>query len=182
MKNILARTVLSLLISTSAMAAVASPLDLSYTVTNLGTSSYDYNFTLTLDNNDSSWVAGQQFDWIIFGDAAYPGASPLTDFVGAVAPAPYSGFTNSGGGHNGPTFYEGGPGWVPNAVGDTLTWSGTSSALVGQGEMRFSTLQTNGVGADFQAATLAVPEPSTYAMMIAGLAATGFLVRRRKAA
>ena len=47
--------------------AQATPLRLDYSVTDLGGGLYDYNFILVLDNNDSSWAAGQNFNWIIWG-------------------------------------------------------------------------------------------------------------------
>ena len=47
--------------------ANAVPFTLDYSVTPAG-ANYQYNFSLVLDNNDSSWVAGQQFNWLVVGD------------------------------------------------------------------------------------------------------------------
>src|SRR5690348_4755689 len=113
----------------------ANVLDLSYTATPDGPGIYLYNFQLTLTNTDGSWAPGQGWDWIIFGDCAGPCTSPLTNWSGLSQDSPFVGFTTSSGGHNGPTLnpvinsY-----WVPTAVGDTLKWSGTSTADLGQGQ------------------------------------------------
>ncbi|MDP4299075.1 PEP-CTERM sorting domain-containing protein [Leptothrix discophora] len=53
----------------------------------------------------------------------------------------------------------------------TFTWN--RSGLANSGTLRID---------DFSATVTAVPEPETYAMMLAGLGAIGFLSRRRKAA
>ena len=37
--------------------ANATPLSMDYVVTDIGGGTYQYDFTLTLDNNDGSWVA-----------------------------------------------------------------------------------------------------------------------------
>jgi hypothetical protein len=183
MKIIVGRILISLFVSACASAAMASPLDLSYSIADTGSGFFEYDFTLTLDDHDNSWVAGQDFNWITFGDAT-SSASPLTNFVGDVAPAPFTSFSASSGYHNGPTLLSTAnnfAGWAPTAVGDSLSWSGSSSAFLGQGQLLFSNLIGSGVHADFEVATLAVPEPSTYALMFAGLGAMGFLARRRKA-
>ena len=52
--------------------ALATPLRMDYSVSDLGGGIYDYEFALVLDNNDSSWSAGQGWGWIIFGDAPFP--------------------------------------------------------------------------------------------------------------
>jgi hypothetical protein len=138
----------------AAMAAGASatPLRLNYCVTPNG-AVFDYKFELVLDNNDGSWVAGQGFNWIIFGDAMNA-PSPLVGFVmdpGSFPIGPFTELTSSGGFHNGPTL---GPlwaqvqptlipnHWVPNAVGDKLEWKGSSTANLGAGQMLFSNLMS----------------------------------------
>src|SRR5258708_12216796 len=131
----------------AAMAGTASatPVRLDYCVTGLGGGQFRYVFTLTLDNNDNSWAAGQGFGWIIFGDAN-SGTSPLNDFVGdtSTLPAgPFTQFQGTGGGHNRPPL---GPvSWppphypptlsVPAAVGDQITRGGTASEDLPQGQM-----------------------------------------------
>lgn len=146
--------------------AAATPLRLDYCVVDLGGGQFEYTFKLVLDNNDQSWVAGQGFGWIIFGDAAGT-ASPINDFAADPSSFPVGPFTQvqgSGGGHNGPTL---GPVvvqsppypanlWIPNAVGEFLTWRGTSATNLPQGQMLWSNLMSGGgsVPAGFVAATL----------------------------
>lgn len=70
-----------------------------------------------------------------------------------------------------------------NAVGATaqmvyLTPSNEVSDAASQFEVLLSTAKFNGTTV---AITTAVPEPSSYAMLFAGLAAVGFVARRRKA-
>ncbi len=167
------------------LAAQASPITLNYSIT--GNTSYTYEFTLKLDNHDSSWAAGQNFNWFIFGDSL--AGTPLTNFVGdpsSLPIGPFTSYTTSSGGHNGPTFldYVNGSftGWVPNAVGDTLHWKGTSTASLGQGQLLWSNLAGNGRNANFEVGVLnAVPEPETYGMLLAGLALLGVAARRKSA-
>src|SRR5712691_11416561 len=118
------------LLAACAGTASATPLRLDYCVDVLTSGRYQYTFTLTLDNHDGTWASGQAWRWLIFGDAN--GApSPLTGWVdsGTVWPVgPWTGYTNSGGGHNGPTFDYVLDYWTPPAVGASLTWRGTSTA------------------------------------------------------
>ena len=169
--------------------AKASPLDLDYSVTQNG-SVYDYNFTLVLDNNDNSYAAGQGWNWITFGDEQ-SAQSPLSDFAitSAFPLGPFTNMTSSGGYHNGPTFLDFnyqiddfGLGWVPSGVGDSLSWSGTSSTLLSQGQLLFSTLvTTNGaVAANFQVANeYSVPDGGTTITMLGG-ALVGLAALRRR--
>ena len=85
-----------------AVPADAASLLLEYSVTAKSGGDYHYDFELILTNADNSWVPGQQWDWITFGDAA-PGPSPLADFSNGSSPDPNVAFTSSNGGHNGPT-------------------------------------------------------------------------------
>ena len=122
--------------------AAATPLRMEYCVTDLGGGSYQYTFKLILDNNDNTWAAGQGWRWLIWGDV--PSApTNLTGWVGdpsSLPVGPWTGYTSSGGGHNGPTFSSVLEYWVPSAVGDTLTWKGTSTADLAAGQLTFSTL------------------------------------------
>src|SRR5262249_22447224 len=146
------------ILAACAGTASATPLRLEYCVTALGGGVFEYQFTLTLDNHDNSWAAGQAWRWFIFGDANQS-ASPLTGWVdsGTTWPVgPWTSFTSSGGGHNGPTFNYVLDYWTPPAVGAQLTWRGTSTAFLQQGQMLFSTLAgtlNGGIAADFEVAT-----------------------------
>ncbi|MGO9430885.1 choice-of-anchor D domain-containing protein [Rhodoblastus sp.] len=141
----------------------ATPLALDYSIFS-GPSSgeYTYDFSLILNNNDRSWIPGQNFNGIIFGDQPFPGPSNLTDFSINPTSFPVGPFTNllvASLDHNGPIFLESGPfsfgpGWVPSAVGDTLAWSGTSTAFLPQGQLLFSNLLGTGVLANFAVADL----------------------------
>jgi len=132
---------------------------MNFCVQDAGGGQYMYTFTLTLDNHDGSWSPGQGFGWIIFGDAQYPGPSQLDPFTGdpsSLPIGPWTSYGGSGGGHNGPTLspvvviqppdYP--PNlWVPAAVGDSLTWRGTSATLVPADQMQWSNLMAgNGAG------------------------------------
>ena len=189
--NLLRRFISSTMV---AMAIIATPasaasLVMDYTVTPTSGPLFKYDFTLRLDNQDSSWVPGQQWDWIIFGDSSGV-PSPLADFSNFFSSDPAATLDFSSGGHNGPTVSYGAnsvtlPGWQPASVGSTLTWSGNSSNFVGAGQMKFSTLVLgNGAArSDFQTANLiasAVPEPATWAMMLLGIGMIGGALRSSK--
>jgi len=180
--------------------AQAASLNLNYTVENLTDGWFNYSFQLKVDNTDNSYVPGQAWRWIIFGDSPFePSAPPfgegtLTNWIGDLSKSsPWiASFSSSGGGHNGPTLY-GNPGnsvdtwWIPSDVNDYLYWSGKSTANLSQGELLFSTLNgtLNGATpADFKVAnevdSLAVPEPLTVFGSILGLGVLGAMKRKRK--
>lgn len=128
--------------------ASATPLRLEYCVTDLGGGVYRYDFKFINDNNDGTWAAGQSFRWFVLGDCAGPCTSPLTGFVGDVPSllaggGPYTGFGNTGGGHNGPDLQGVLIDWIPTGVGDSFTFSGTSTANLAQGQLAWSNV-TNG--------------------------------------
>ncbi len=66
-------------------------------------------------------------------------------------------------------------------------WETRTYTLIGNGtmqELKFSAAGTSdslGTSLDHISLTAAVPEPETYGMMLTGLAAVGFIARRRKA-
>lgn len=175
----------------STQACLAIPLTLNYQVTNLG-STYQYNFDLVLDNHDNSWTAGQQWDWIVFGDrvGGFPNAEAITcsnwvwgSSETGVAGACSSGFHQGNAvafGANGVTL----PGWMPAFIGDTLSWSGTSTTLVADGDMYWSPVITgNGAtgGGTFNLAnrTSSVSEPSPLLLLSVGLLGLGAMRRKK---
>lgn len=150
------------LVALSAGAASASPLTLEYSIIVAEPGVLRYIFTLRLDNHDHSWIPGQSFNWITFGDVLGPGTSNLPDFIGdPPAPGPFAdeGYSYSAGGHNGPTLLDFGTnfdfrGWVPEELGDSLTWSGTSTFDIPGGQLKWSNLIGTGVPADFETAII----------------------------
>ncbi|WP_296932578.1 PEP-CTERM sorting domain-containing protein [uncultured Marinobacter sp.] len=169
--------------------AQATPLKLDYSVEDVGAGLFNYEFYLTLDSNDGSWAPGQGWGWLVFGDAQFA-ATPLTDFVGDpndLPIGPWTVYGNSFGAHNGPTLQSVVDYWVPNFVGETLNWSGTSTADLLDGDLLFSTLVSidGGVRADFEVATRIppivadVPEPSSLGLIGLGLVGLTFIRGRR---
>jgi len=146
----------------SVLPAQATPLKVDYCVTADDNGRFRYQFTVTLDNNDSSWFAGQGFNWFIFGDAVNS-ASPLADLIPELPlPVPFTddGYTTSGGYHNGPTLLDFGTnfdfrGWVPEEVGDSFTFAGSSMTELGPTELLWSNINANNGGstAEFLIAT-----------------------------
>jgi hypothetical protein len=141
--------------------STTTPLTLFYTVDDLGGGIYNYEFRLKLTNLDGSWQPGQGWRWFIWGDCRGPCTSPLTSFIGDPSDlpvGPWTGYSSSGGGHNGPTFSEVLLYWIPLKDGETLAWSGTSTAnLTKPGELLFSTIAGTLGGAvpsDYQPACL----------------------------
>ncbi|MEO1008053.1 MAG: GC-type dockerin domain-anchored protein [Planctomycetota bacterium] len=141
--------------------AAAQSLELEYTVTDIGGGQFEYEFFLTPDDG---WAAGMAWRWFIFGDeprdaAGEPGETPLTDFVGDLSSlpiGPWTGYGTTGGSHNGPNLAPVLDYWTPASADETLTWKGTSTADLGQGEMLFSTIAGTlggAVAADFAVAT-----------------------------
>ena len=172
--------------------AQAASLNLNYTVENLTDGWFNYSFQLKVDNTDNSYVPGQTWSWIIFGDSPPPpyGEGTLTNWVGDLSKSsPWiASFNASSLSHNGPTLLGPGhdvlAGWTPSDVNDYLYWSGKSTANLPQGELLFSTILTsNGATpADFKVAnqveSLPVPEPLTVFGSILGLGVLGAVKRK----
>ena len=142
--------------------AQAASLNLNYTVENLTDGWFNYSFQLKVDNTDNSYVPGQAWRWIIFGDTDAWAHLPLlneshldgrlTDWVGDLSKSSsWIGlFSGSGGAHNGITLI---PlsgrehtsdsiwtWWTPSDVNDYLYWAGKSTANLQQGDLLFSTI------------------------------------------
>ena len=169
--------------------AQATPLRVDYTVNDLGGGTYQYDFRFILDNNDGSWVSGQSWDWFIFGDrsgSANPsafGPSITSTWTWQSTDAPFT-QQYSGGGHEGPTSCYttdgcSGIAWIPSAVGDSWSGSGTSPTLIADGDMYWSILvASNGASSiQFEIANR-VPEPTTILLLGLGLAGIAFSKRR----
>lgn len=111
----------------------ASVLQLDYDVIPQSGGEYHYDFTLILTNVDGAWSPGYGFNWIVFGAAGF--GNPLTGFVMDAVPPPFQYGTTSGS----PTLIEVGytsnGGWLPTAVGDVFTWSGSAGVNASQGEL-----------------------------------------------
>ena len=118
-------------------SARATPLRLDYIVTNIGGGLFDYEFFLTVDNNDNTYAAGQGWRWLIFGDIQNAPTN-LTNFVGDPGDLPIGPWTFYGttsGGHNGPNLGFVLDFWIPTGICDSLFWSGTSTANLPEGDL-----------------------------------------------
>jgi len=147
----------------ASIGSEATPLRLDYSKSWSASGIVYYTFTLALENTDESWVPGQSWGWLIFGDSPSLGGSPFNDFTmtgGIMGVGPWNSVTTSSGAHNGPTLGPAVEMWMPTSVGEFLTWQGYSTSNVPDGAMFFSTFFTGGgaVGADFQAATNLFPD------------------------
>lgn len=170
-----------LILAAAALAgnAHAMPLTMGYTVTDIGGGLYDYEFYFTLADDDHSWQAGMGWGWVIIGDAQSQ-ASPLYDWAGDMGDfpvGPWTGWSSSGGYHNGPTLNYVLDLWVPTYVGEQLFFSGTSSVLLHEGEMLWSSIYTGG-GApvvEWEVAHI-IPAPAALPLLAAG----GLFLRRRR--
>lgn len=156
MKHVLVACVALLACVALAPAVQAQSLDLEYCVEDLGGGVYNYEFRCT---TDQGWQPGMGWRWYIWGDCRGPCSSPLTNFVGDpndLPVGPWTQYSSSGGGHNGPTFAPVLNYWIPQTAEEELTWSGTSTADLPQGQLLFSTIAGTiggAVPADYKVAT-----------------------------
>lgn len=194
----LRNTVAAVALLSALTTAHATPLTLNYTKTALDGGLFQYDFSLVLDNHDGSWSAGQQWDWIVFGDTDEVGTyksfntKPTWCDSGHFSWNPLeqsaliTGNYISCGGHNGATLaiVEQGvilPGWMPAAVGEVLNFSGTSNIDFLEHELHWSALIVGGGAAAVSfdtAVQQAVPEPGTLALALLGLG--GLAMRRAR--
>ncbi|OAN79224.1 hypothetical protein A8B78_13050 [Jannaschia sp. EhC01] len=171
--------------------ASATPWRLDYVQTDLGTGSHQYDFLLTLDNNDNSWTLGQGFDWFVIGDVSSSGPATFTEGPAFFTSIPTGALaTSSGGGSNGPTlgFVDGsvsGLQLVPDAVGFSVAFSGVSSYAYTSGTLRFSHLVGNTATIRAVANQVAsfdtspIPLPAGLPLLLGALGAAGFVARRK---
>jgi hypothetical protein len=192
---------------TSAQAAIDAtvPLSLTYSVINDevlrgqldgNKNAWDFSFTISYTGTAGDY----SFSDIYFGDSTSL-MSPLAAF-GLDGPLPgtfdlLGGGTSCTNGHCGYSFSFSSPSssWTPGN-GEFLTWSGSSiqdpGSLAAPGPIFFSANGFHNVSgheneagflidmARAQQVAAPVPEPETYAMMMAGLGMMGFIVRRRR--
>ncbi len=164
----------------------ATPLRMDYEVTDAGGGLFQYDFDLILDDNDGSWEAGQGWAWIIFGDVIHPNDTNLTNWIGDVASLTdvWTYFGTSSGAHNGPTLHYVLDLWIPSNVGEKVSWGGTSSVDLSQGELLWSSIEVKGgskiVEWEVAERVSTVPEPTTVALLGIGIVGMAGARRRRK--
>ena len=121
-------------------SAQAQPeFDMCYDYVDIGGGTYEYTFHAELNDR---WVAGMGWKWYIFGDQA-SAPTPLLNFKGDPASlpvGPWTAYSSSGGGHNGPTFSYVLDPWIPVSRDEVLDWKGTSTAALDPPAMLYSTL------------------------------------------
>lgn len=129
-----------------------TPLRLEYSVSG-SAPPYAYQFRLILDNHNGTWAAGQSWGSVAFGMAEFDaaGTNPFQSWVTNAASYPIGPYTttiSSGLAIGGKVFpspaLSGSFDWVPGAIGDQLTWTGTADVLLDQGEMTWMSWRVGG--------------------------------------
>jgi autotransporter-associated beta strand protein len=139
----------------------AFPLTLTYQLTEISPSLYQYDFDLQfVDDNDPALPPGTVYNIISFGEVeGQPNDNLLTDWTFTSTPSPFSaefdglvpprlvdrtGFILS-------------VGFIPTTIGDSLQWSGTSTAELGSGELFWRKFVPNAPNGPFLAVLDAPP-------------------------
>jgi hypothetical protein len=134
----------------AAGAVQAQPLRMDFDVGVVSPGLYSYSFTITVDTTTASWNPGMGWSWLNFGSGRRSSFLPTSPNFAMTSPfpvGPWTTLTSVGGSNNGPMFGPASPTtyWIPTAVGESISWTGTSSVYVDAPEMRWSTvLQTGG--------------------------------------
>jgi hypothetical protein len=169
-------------------AANATPFTLHYTVAPGGLG-WNYSFSLILDNHDSSWVAGQEFDWFVIGDlttlnvGVFPDGPPFFTSLPPILTGSYT-----GGSHNGATLCYGDgaclfPGYVPT-LNSSLDFTGSATTLETNILWSINVPSSGAAATLFETAVLdnsPVPLPAALPLFATVLGGAGFVAWRRKA-
>ena len=184
------KTVAFIALAASASFAAASPLDL-FARSSFNGTNYDYSFTLRLTNTDGSWVSGDGWGWIVFGEkTATVDFDSFVGTPGSMLDSPWTDFELSEGAHHGPTLSSIFDVWTPTAVGQSVHWSGTADVDLPE-EFQWSSLYTGGAASEIDRKAILnmpdgegtpnpVPEPTAFAGI--GIGIVAFLRRRKSRA
>ena len=187
MKQLIFCLIFSAILLASGMVQ-ASPLRLEYTVSPIAGDLYDYEFKLSVDNNDGTYSSGQTWGWISFGETlSDTDTSPFSDFTPDTSDYPIGQYTSITTGTNSiltnsaPYLSPLQPTWLPTGIGDSFSWSGTSASYLGTGRLLFTTYSTGGgaVAAVDQVAIHLIPEPGTFLLLGMGLMGLARQTRRK---
>ncbi len=146
------------------------PLKLEYTVTpQPATSNFKYDFALKVDNSGNTYAAGQGWGFIVFGHDVANVSPSLTAFSATTAaPSPFTSFGTTSSGYSLTPLF--GTYWQPATVSSQITWSGTSTADVPQGQLLFDAFTATGGASSFSnaIATRLVATPVSTVSLVSG--------------